>query len=574
MLGPKLRVARTSTDVKMKLKGKKMAKKKSFRKLLAAAFALTLVGGMGAAATANAATGAPWDAANANQKGSISIYKMKDGTAPAGEDQYTMTPEKVPADSYVPGAGFTVTPVTKVLVEGTKEKVELTKIEDWNKISKVVEGLNKNSSDTSLYELGAESTEQVTSATNKVLKFSDLSIGLYRVVEKTTPDGYSSADPFFITIPQITGKDSATATYKYNVDVFPKNKDQKDSVTKDAVQDSFVGAGDTIKYTITANFETTSNTKPLTAANYKGYAIFDDAEIAAYESITKDAVTAVTVDKINDPLTKGTDYTVEDQDNAVNLETGRKRVIVKFTDKGIEKIFNSAGTKKVSVAIEFKLKDNLPDSINNKSGFIPGNNSGDNTPIIPGGKGDKGTEFGKFEIVKVDAQNNKTKLANAKFMFFATEADANKCAAKPGDATECAGASKIGELITGADGKTDSTKKFKVGAKFWAVETAAPSNDYVLPGKAVEITVARSAKGTCSDTTKATRDECVAVEANTWTYDAFSMNIENVKKADSGNWFNLPKTGAIGVGIFALLGAGLVAGGTTMHMRSRRRENA
>lgn len=574
MLGPKLRVARTSTDVKMKLKGKKMAKKKSFRKLLAAAFALTLVGGMGAAATANAATGAPWDAANANQKGSINIYKMKDGTAPAGKDQYTMTPEEVPADSYVAGAGFTVTPVTKVLVNGTKEPVDLKNIEDWNKISKVVEGLNKNSSNTDLYDLGTASSEQKTSDTNKVLKFNGLAIGLYRVVETTTPAGYSSADPFFITIPQITGKNSAAATYNYNVNVFPKNKDQKDSVTKDAKQDSFVGPGDTIKYTITANFETTSNTTPLTAANYKGYAIFDDAEIAAYASITEAAVTAVTVDNVNDALIKGTDYTVEALDSAVNLEKGRKRVIVKFTEVGLKKIFDSTGTKKVSVAIEFKLADNLPDSINNKSGFIPGNNTGDNPPIVPGGNGDEGTEFGKFEIVKVDAKDNTTKLANAKFMFFADEADANKCAAKPGDATECAGASKIGELTTDGDGKTDSTKKFKVGAKFWAVETAAPSNDYVLPGKAVEITVKRSANGTCSDTTKTTRDECVAVEANTWTYDAFSMNIENVKKADSGSWFNLPKTGAIGVGIFALLGAGLVAGGTAMHMRSRRREDA
>ncbi|WP_270773191.1 SpaH/EbpB family LPXTG-anchored major pilin [Pauljensenia sp. OF14-1SRA] len=551
-----------------------MAKKKSFRKLLAAAFALTLVGGMGAAATANAATGAPWDAANANQKGSISIYKMKDGTAPAGKDQYTMTPEEVPDDSYVAGAGFTVTPVTKVLVNGAKEPVDLKNIEDWNKISKVVEGLNKNSSNTDLYDLGSASPEQKTSDTNKVLKFDGLAIGLYRVVETTTPAGYSSADPFFITIPQITGKNSAAATYNYNVNVFPKNKDQKDSVTKDAKQDSFVGPGDTIKYTITANFETTSNTTPLTAANYKGYAIFDDAEIAAYASITEAAVTAVTVDNVNDALIKGTDYTVEALDSAANLEKGRKRVIVKFTEVGLKKIFDSTGTKKVSVAIEFKLADNLPDSINNKSGFIPGNNTGDNPPIVPGGNGDEGTEFGKFEIVKVDAKDNTTKLANAKFMFFADEADANKCAAKPGDATECAGASKIGELTTNGNGKTDSTKKFKVGAKFWAVETAAPSNDYVLPGKAVEITVARSAKGTCSDTTKTTRDECVAVEANTWTYDAFSMNIENVKKADSGNWFNLPKTGAIGVGIFALLGAGLVAGGTTMHMRSRRRENA
>ena len=551
-----------------------MAKKKSFRKLLAAAFALTLVGGMGAAATANAATGAPWDAANANQKGSINIYKMKDGTAPAGKDQYTMTPEEVPADSYVAGAGFTVTPVTKVLVNGTKEPVDLKNIEDWNKISKVVEGLNKNSSNTDLYDLGTASSEQKTSDTNKVLKFNGLAIGLYRVVETTTPAGYSSADPFFITIPQITGKNSAAATYNYNVNVFPKNKDQKDSVTKDAKQDSFVGPGDTIKYTITANFETTSNTTPLTAANYKGYAIFDDAEIAAYASITEAAVTAVTVDNVNDALIKGTDYTVEALDSAVNLEKGRKRVIVKFTEVGLKKIFDSTGTKKVSVAIEFKLADNLPDSINNKSGFIPGNNTGDNPPIVPGGNGDEGTEFGKFEIVKVDAKDNTTKLANAKFMFFADEADANKCAAKPGDATECAGASKIGELTTDGDGKTDSTKKFKVGAKFWAVETAAPSNDYVLPGKAVEITVKRSANGTCSDTTKTTRDECVAVEANTWTYDAFSMNIENVKKADSGSWFNLPKTGAIGVGIFALLGAGLVAGGTAMHMRSRRREDA
>lgn len=52
-----------------------MTKKKSFRKLLAAAFALTLVGGLGAGGAANAEpTGiAPW--VDGNQKGSITINK-------------------------------------------------------------------------------------------------------------------------------------------------------------------------------------------------------------------------------------------------------------------------------------------------------------------------------------------------------------------------------------------------------------------------------------------------------------------------------------------------------------------
>ena len=139
-------------------------------------------------------------------------------------------------------------------------------------------------------------------------------------------------------------------------------------------------------------------------------------------------------------------------------------------------------------------------------------------------------------------------MEKAEFLAFAVKSDADACAADTGRKAEnCADKASVIELKSGTDGLTPA-KKVKLNSKFWVVETKAPEK-YVLSGEVTEITATKASATT-------------------------PITIENVLSSDSGSWFKLPSTGAIGVGVFALLGAGLVAGGTAMHMRSRRRENA
>lgn len=550
-----------------------MAKKKSFRKLLAAAFALTLVGGMGAAGTANAATNdAPWAAANAGKTGSINIYKMKDGAAAAaGKTHSQMNPSDVTTENAVPGAEFTVTPVTQVKVGENKKDVNLKTFEGWKDISKVISGLNTNPEDTTLYTLGTPVAPQTTGTDGKAA-FSNLNIGLYKVVETKVPAGYTGTTTFFMTIPQVTGSDSTNAKYNYNVNVFPKNTDAITGALGKTLDDgSFVGAGDTADYTITAATKTiaTKAGSGYVAKDFTDYAIFDDAQTAAYSNIADAAVKEV---KVGDTALGAADYEVSVITAASStdkfskgLAADRTRIIVKFKESGLTKIAtakNEDGNVKVSMKVSLTLKDtdNLPDTVTNKAGYVPGYNPATPgvtppDPVTPTPNPDPTptpgiveTKFGNFNIKKVAAEDTTKTLNGAEFLAFAKKADADACAADTSRAAaNCADkASKI-ELKSGAEGLT-TAKKVKLGSEFYVVETKAPDK-YVLSGEVTKVT---------------------ATEASATT----PIAIENVRSSDSGTWFNLPRTGAIGVGIFALLGAGLVAGGTAMHMRSRRREDA
>ncbi len=548
-----------------------MTKKKSFRKLLAAACALTLVGGMGAAVTANAATDAPWDAANATKTGTINIYKLKDGTA-VDPDHSKIDPTTLDSKDAVPGAEFTVTPVTEVLVKAgeAKKAVDLTKFESWKDISKVISGLNTNPEDTTLYTLGTPVDPKPTGADGKVV-FSGLDIGLYKVVETKVPAGYTGTTTFFMTIPQVTGSDSANAKYKYDVNVFPKNTDAVTGALGKTLDDgSFVGAGDTADYTITAatKTDTMNSAGSYVAKDFTDYAICDDAPNGAYSDI---AVAAVKEVKVGDTVLGSADYTVSTitaesttDKFSKGLAVDHTRIIVKFTDTGRDKIAKAKNAKddvKVSMKVSLTLKDTLPDTVTNNAGYVPGYNP-DKPGVTPPGPvtptpnpdpdvptpGIVETKFGDFQIKKVAAENNATTLENAEFLAFAKEADAKACAADTGRAAaNCKDKASAIELKSVAGGLT-TAKKVKLGSVFYVVETKAPAN-YVLSGEVTKVT--------------ATADSATT-----------PVVIENVLSSDSGSWFNLPKTGAIGVGIFALLGAGLVAGGTAMHMRSRRHENA
>lgn len=531
-----------------------MAKKKSFRKLLAAAFALTLVGGLGAGGAANAApTGtAPW-ADGAPTTGSIEIVKTDNKNA----------------NAPVKDAGFTVTQVTKI----GNDDVNTTSYAGWENIAKNINAMNAG---TATVTLGTAQPEKKTGADGKV-KFADLPVGLYQVEETTIPAGHTvDVKKFYMTIPEITGTDSTNLTYNYDVTVNPKNVNESGNVSKSDPSDSVVGAGANASYTVTAKLNKSKGTeqgaKDLTAADIQGFAIFDDVQVDAFDTPTKAVVGEV---KAGDtPLTLDDDYTVSvtaDPAGAGYTAGTRTRVQVTFTEAGLTKIAAAAnaaaGTNvQVTAVFNLKLKDDLSGAMKdskgnvtvvNKFGFIPGHGDGENpsNPVVPNpgnpdpdnpGPSDPTIKFGDFQIKKTDA-TDKTALKDAEFIAFAKKADADNCV-KSDDRSNCAGAAaEYGTKTTDTDGKTEAYKA-KVGQEFYVVEKKAPSG-YILSNNVTAVTVAAGST-------------------------VFETGITNVRTKDSGKWFNLPRTGAIGVGIFALLGAGLVAGGTAMHLRSRRREDA
>ena len=563
---------------------------------LAMAGTLCVAGAVVAGSSAWAAdtcnNGAPWDAACASQKGTIKITKYKYKLTAQG------TQEK---QEKVAGATFKVTKVEKLNTSDTAN-FDLTKYDDWMKVAAKVEALNTNPNDASL-KLADNSTEKETgdgnnSTTLGEAKFENLGIGLYKVEEIKAPAGYAGlSKPFFMTIPQVTRDAGSTDnTYKYNVEVSPKNKPT--DIKKKVDTAGTVGAGDEIPYTITTDVTTTSTTDPgsYTKDDFKDFAVWDDALTNAYEGVTDnlsadDAKNLVTEVKI------GTTTIAKDKlkvsvekysaDNAKGPESGRVRIKVAFEDAGLTDIANAiknatnkAQLPQLTVKFTFKLKADAPTTATgffNKYGFQPGHKDGEKIPDPVNPKEDDPNTkvtLVKFQIKKVDGTDTTKPLKDAKFAVFAKKKDADACAADKAraDATckdrATKGLVKSGDTTAIADGLAGANKgtadgtgltgafEVKVGETFYVVETAAPEG-FALSPKVEEVT----AKNNGND----------GYNAATST---FVYEFKDLPNGGEGNkrWFNLPETGAAGVIIFALIGLGLVGSGMFVFLKNRKKE--
>ena len=524
---------------------------------LAMAGTLCVAGAVVAGSSAWAAdtcnNGAPWDAACATQKGSIKITKYKDEANDDG------TQKKV---TKVKDAKFTVTKVTNF---------NLTQYKDWLDVAAKVKTLNATPNSTEGLTFGTP--EEKKTDTDGVADFKNLEIGLYKVEETQAADGYQKlANPFFMTVPEITRKDGNN-TYKYDVTVDPKNAYTKDAIDKTADTSSMVGAEDTLPYTIKTTVITTTNTpvKDRTKDDYKDFAVWDDALISAYDGMsTLDATKAkalVKEVKIGDTTITDDKYTVTVADSDVDKGTTatRKRITVGFTDDGLTAIATALAAKpnaKLTVTFKFKLSKTVAaGDLVNKYGFQQGHKTGDPKPTpdpdpTPG-PGSKVT-LRDFQIKKVNGADTSKTLAKAKFAIFAKKADADACAAdKDRAAANCSSKSSYAagftnkESGTGNDGLTTAFRA-KVGQEFYVVETVAPDG-FVLSPAVDKVTIPN--------------------EKLTTAYVHDFKDLPNGGPDGNGkSWFNLPKTGAAGVIIFALVGLGLVGSGMFVFLKNRKKE--
>ena len=573
---------------------------------------------------------APWDT-GAPQTGSITIFKCDEATTTAqpGSTSAAGTSEtkvQTAANGYNKPTGcpaghnpleatFRVTKVKKV----NGEELKYTSESDWAKLADVVNDLNHN--DESKIELDTPGTPQTTAKDTGKTEFKDLSLGLYKVEETQAPAGYGASDMsvFYITLPLIyqvkdttdkSGKVTYKTAYDYNPAVAPKNKNLTSTLKKVLSTDkgdNFVDVKDDIVYEISTGVNHPSG--HLTANSIKDFAVFDDAPTEAFDTISKDSVIeSVTVDGVKDALAKA-DYTVEvkknDTTSAIATDTDDKglegnhtRILVKFTPTGLEKIANALnGASKdnepqVHVKFKFKLSKtyqegqapttegtpevNGHNKIVNKSGFFKahiGTTNPDPNPIISG-KDDKGTSTKTFGYLQVhkhdkDSSDSKTGLKDAEFKLFNSKDKADACNAsllkkateqKAATAQPAGGANTPaadpctdgastnfnGKTIEG--GKFDKPLKALAGQTIYLVEVTAPENYMRYPGA-----VAVSLK-----------------EGETTTVD-----FPNTKIKDSGintPWFFLPKTGAYGILIFAVVGMALIVASVILYVRNRKEE--
>lgn len=498
---------------------------------------------------------APWELSDTEKTAnySLTIYKWENEVD--GGKQKKSKP--------VPGAEFTVKKVTKI----DNADIDLTKYADWVKVANKIDTLNKREKNPAGITFETGDGTSVTTKEHGVAKFDSLKIGLYKVTETKVPKGYSASEskPFYITIPSIE-KDNGETKFNYAPFADPKNKNLKKCVKKTADTSETIGAGDKIKYTISAELDKMKETgaTALTADDFNGYSVVDLAPAKAFAAYTADVVKKVTLGTGEKPLDtdtklETTDYTVT-PDTPADGATERK-ITISFTPAGQGKLAaeankpaNAGKTVKVFVALEFTLTSTSSDlgtSVTNKGGLIPSHDG--NTPDVVTGEDNEKVEFSKFKITKVSATEPKTKLPNAKFKLFASKDEANKCSKaisenKTGDdlTNACSAASKgFDEKTTDQNGETtEYSLVYKKDRKLYLVETVAPTG-YIRNPDAVEFTVEQ----TKTDVT-----------------------FQNLPNKDNGFWFNLPKTGAAGVILFALAGVCFVGAGFVVYIHRRKKE--
>lgn len=512
---------------------------------------------------------APWELNDTDKAKtySLTIFKWKDEVEKGKQKKSTP----------VSGAEFTVKKVTKI--DGND--IDLTKYSDWVKVANKIDKLNKNTA-TVTTETG-DGTTKNTSGTDQgakkgVAKF-DLGIGLYQVQETTVPKGFSAAEskPFYMTIPRIEKDDKGNVVYNYAPYADPKNKDLSNSVKKTADTSKTVGAGDKISYTISAELDkmkaADADATALTADDFKGYSVVDLAPDKAFTYPTNiaDVVTKVQLGtgeapvKSDTTLTATTDYTVAKDANqiaATTKDVARDKITISFTNDGKTALATAANNNagkvvRVFVTLEFTLagSDVLGNStVINKGGLIPSHEG--KTPDVVEGKKYKEVKFSKFTIQKLSAKDNKPiTTGSAKFKLFADKTKADNCSKaisenKTGEdlTNACSAAStNFGEKeAKGNDAKTDEYSVVR-GKKYYVVETVAPTG-YIRNPDAVEVTVEDT------DETK-------------------NFEFKDVPDDSNGSWLSLlPKTGAAGVILFAVIGMCFVGSGFFVYMRRRKKE--
>ncbi len=533
---------------------------------------------------------APWNLGNeaTTKTGSITIYKWKSETKDGKEKKETP----------VEGAGFTIKKIKKI---GDTE-INLNNYSAWMKITESVAKLNAdsvtdNAGDTSdklkvTYDDTFALGEGKTNAQG-VVQFKDLPLGLYRVWESTVPKGYSAAEggkAFYMTLPMIEKVTSAAAQgggtksetkYNYAPFVDPKNVDLSGAVTKTQDLTHTVGAGDTIEYTIKAKLDKSrakndedSKVKP---EEFKGYTVYDLAPAGYFEKYDSSVVTKVEVgDTDLKPADNKTYYTVGTPTDVAaptdNSDVARKKIPITFTEDGNQKLADEVNKDAnvgkfvyVSVTFTFKLKDSATlgaNKVTNKASILPSHKPGTTVPDEIPSDNPPSTDFATFKIKKVSSKDDSA-LGGAKFRLFAVKTDAEGCtnALKEGKTgsdlkavCEDKSSTGFGEKETSSD--NDASKKgltdgysVKRGEAFYVVETVAPAG-YIRNPDVHEFTLD---KNKTEDT----------------------LTVKNIP--DSGNggkgWlFNLPKTGAAGVVIFALAGVCLVCFGIFVFMRNRKKD--
>ena len=478
--------------------------------------------------------------------GSLTIHKLiKDATN--GTDAGNGLEDTAVTGTPLPGAHFQIRKLTNI---------DLTTQAGWEKL------LSYNGDVSAAENDGTDAPEDhVTGADGKAV-FPSVNLGAYIVEETVTPPGYVGSKPFIITVPMTHPTD--LNKWVYDVHAYPKNT--KAGLEKTVNDTDTPAVGSPISYTIK------SDVPGVDTLDY--YDVVDqyDKRVQLPEAdVTLKLINGKTGDVT---LTKGTDYKLIAADapdgktkfwTAEFTAAGRAKLIDKRKDDTTKVQMDLSGTVNEPVGTDGIYKNTgylLPSAPSN--GWTPGSGT-----VPPPGtpKSEVESKFGKVKITKTSAKakpdGSFDKLSGAKFEVYKCTPQSTPTANFDSvDATLDKKLTVNGatEFTTGTDGtvtidglrNNDWENNETVTNPGWycLVETQAPDG-YELQARPIAFQILQSNSTT----------------ANTYTLET------TVKDVPKNGGFNLPVTGAAGIGV--LIGAGtlLVGGAGAIALANKRRKD-
>ena len=475
--------------------------------------------------------------------GSITIHKyVKDATngTTAGNGLEDTSDHGTALD----GATFTVEKLTNV---------DLTTQAGWEKLA----GFNGNV-DTAKAD-GVDAAVTKTTAGGGLAKFDSLPLGAYVVTETATPAGYVGAKPFIITVPMT--HPTELNKWVYDVHAYPKNS--KAGIEKTVADADTPAIGSAISYTIKSD---------IPAAEALDFYDVVDQYDKRVELPEADIALKIINGKTGDvALAKGTDYTLVAADGtdgktkfwtAEFTADGRKKLIDNRKDDNTKVQMDLTGTVKEKVAADGLFKNKailLPNAPSN--GWKP--NSGEvPPPDYP--NSEVVSKFGKVKITKVSSVEDTKKLEGAEFEVY-----------------KCTPQTKPTENFQSVDATLD-TKLSPAGKETYATDANGEVTIDGLRNNDWEnnAAVAEADRGWyCLVETKApegfelqTRPIAFQVlESNSKADNEYTL-ATTVKDVPKNGGFNLPLTGAAGVGVLIGAGALLVGGSGAIALANKRRK--
>ena len=473
--------------------------------------------------------------------GSITIHKLvKDDTngTTEGNGLEDATATGTPLD----GATFTVERLTYV---------DLTTQAGWEKLA----GFNGNV-DAAKAD-GVDAAIEKTTAGGGLATFDGLFLGAYVVTEIATPPGYVGSKPFIITVPMTHPTD--LNKWVYDVHAYPKNS--KANIDKTVKDDTTPAIGSEISYTLK------SDVPAAEALDY--YDVVDQYDKRVELPEAKVALKIVDGKTGEVALVKDTDYKLISADGtdgktkfwtAEFTEAGRKKLIDNRKDDSTKVQMDLSGTVKDKVEADGLFKNKailLPNAPSNgwapESGTVP-------PPDYP--NSEVVSKFGKVKITKVSSKDTTAKLSGAQFEVY-------KCTPQSTPAENFESVDAILDKKLSPAGKDTYETNANGEVTIDGLRNNDWENNEAVTDPGWYCLVETKAPDGFEPQTRPIAFQILQTNSKADNQYTLATTVKDVPK---NGGFNLPLTGAAGVGVLIGAGALLVGGSGAIALANKRRK--